>query len=518
MSLSPKQTTTTPFSVTDILSPLDEPYGQHGPATVDDGGNLQTRREIHDSYSSASMDPGHSAVASSGLHVPSLGSSLSTGSTSPPMSSLYRQPMSMGTPPHHGVHHHQQIPAASVPYQSMPTAAAVAAGMNSGYNLHPMAPAPQATFHTMPGSGSSGYCNGTVADLPSYNNVQATGWYGAPANPDPRFGTVSMSRYLNPSAGMGMNTYGGVNMMSGTGMDGMHKSLLPASQRRKRRVLFSQAQVFELERRFKQQKYLSAPEREHLAQMIHLTPTQVKIWFQNHRYKNKRSLKDKQAQVDSVTVVTQQQQGSQNSNSQNHHSEINHQQQQQQAMASGNHTPQQTYSPATVAGSGNTGQVQVVTSMVDNADGSHHMVHGMVQQNQQNGDHSPSRRAVMSDVSVGSDRGVEESPNMHLALTPVAQSNLPEPGMPNGNEVGMGQFATTVKIEEVNVVGSEASVPHSHYLSSTNNSQHQDLMNVNVTTLNTVDAYQQAQHHGHHHLAIGNTMLNDSSLLYGVYR
>ncbi|KDR13271.1 Homeobox protein Nkx-2.4 [Zootermopsis nevadensis] len=35
------------------------------------------------------------------------------------------------------------------------------------------------------------------------------------------------------------------------------------------------SQVYELERRFKQQKYLSAPEREHLASLIHLTPTQV---------------------------------------------------------------------------------------------------------------------------------------------------------------------------------------------------------------------------------------------------
>lgn len=35
-------------------------------------------------------------------------------------------------------------------------------------------------------------------------------------------------------------------------------------------------QVYELERRFKQQKYLSAPEREHLASLIHLTPTQVR--------------------------------------------------------------------------------------------------------------------------------------------------------------------------------------------------------------------------------------------------
>ncbi|XP_016154672.1 PREDICTED: homeobox protein Nkx-2.3 [Ficedula albicollis] len=53
--------------------------------------------------------------------------------------------------------------------------------------------------------------------------------------------------------------------------------------RRKPRVLFSQAQVFELERRFKQQRYLSAPEREHLASSLKLTSTQVTIWFQNRR-------------------------------------------------------------------------------------------------------------------------------------------------------------------------------------------------------------------------------------------
>lgn len=82
------------------------------------------------------------------------------------------------------------------------------------------------------------------------------------------------------------------------GMDSSAKSMvtLHAAPRRKRRVLFSQAQVYELERRFKQQKYLSAPEREHLAGLIHLTPNQVKIWFQNHRYKLKRQAKDKSAQ------------------------------------------------------------------------------------------------------------------------------------------------------------------------------------------------------------------------------
>jgi len=45
--------------------------------------------------------------------------------------------------------------------------------------------------------------------------------------------------------------------------------------RRKRRVLFAHAQIGELECRFRQQRYLSAPERERLAASIGLTPTQV---------------------------------------------------------------------------------------------------------------------------------------------------------------------------------------------------------------------------------------------------
>lgn len=58
--------------------------------------------------------------------------------------------------------------------------------------------------------------------------------------------------------------------------------------KRKPRVLFSQSQVLELERRFRQQRYVSAPEREILAQSLNLSATQVKIWFQNRRYKSKR--------------------------------------------------------------------------------------------------------------------------------------------------------------------------------------------------------------------------------------
>lgn len=67
----------------------------------------------------------------------------------------------------------------------------------------------------------------------------------------------------------------------------------PGQKKRKRRILFNKTQTYELERRFKQTRYLSAPEREHLASMINLSPTQVKIWFQNHRYKTKRAQTEK---------------------------------------------------------------------------------------------------------------------------------------------------------------------------------------------------------------------------------
>ncbi|XP_053731633.1 NK3 homeobox 3 isoform X1 [Synchiropus splendidus] len=63
----------------------------------------------------------------------------------------------------------------------------------------------------------------------------------------------------------------------------------PSSDGRKRsRVAFSHSQVYELERRFKTQRYLSGPERADLADRLNLTETQVKIWFQNRRYKTKR--------------------------------------------------------------------------------------------------------------------------------------------------------------------------------------------------------------------------------------
>ncbi|KAK5598804.1 hypothetical protein CRENBAI_004141 [Crenichthys baileyi] len=233
MSLSPKNST--PFSVTDILSPMEETYRRFG-----------------------GMEP-------------------AAGSLGAPLGA-YRQPQGNQQQPHlhHHHHHHHHLSSPS-------SSSAAALGPGAAYHVP----------HGVPQfSGAvGGFCSG--GELPSYQETVRSGgaaaWY---SSPEPRYQSISRL----------MGAPGAVNipgMVGGlAGMDPSSKSVvtLHAAPRRKRRVLFSQAQVFELERRFKQQKYLSAPEREHLAGLIHLTPNQVKIWFQNHRYKLKRQAKDKAAQ------------------------------------------------------------------------------------------------------------------------------------------------------------------------------------------------------------------------------
>ena len=68
----------------------------------------------------------------------------------------------------------------------------------------------------------------------------------------------------------------------GSGAAAAFAALRHHPPRRKRRILFAQTQICELERRFKQQRYLSAPERERLAVGIGLTPTQVRYVGVSH--------------------------------------------------------------------------------------------------------------------------------------------------------------------------------------------------------------------------------------------
>ncbi|KAB0350263.1 hypothetical protein FD754_015120 [Muntiacus muntjak] len=154
--------------------------------------------------------------------------------------------------------------------------------------------------------------SGGPCELVTEMDAESVGKPGEPRDLHPAVGREEVDRACDVSGGFRRilagplclfqtGSQGGANatclLGSGGGARGDGAERPAARPRRKPRVLFSQAQVLALERRFKQQRYLSAPEREHLASALQLTSTQVKIWFQNRRYKCKRQRQEKSLEL-----------------------------------------------------------------------------------------------------------------------------------------------------------------------------------------------------------------------------
>ncbi|XP_022063411.2 transcription factor LBX1a [Acanthochromis polyacanthus] len=74
-------------------------------------------------------------------------------------------------------------------------------------------------------------------------------------------------------------------------------------KRRKSRTAFTNHQIYELEKRFLYQKYLSPADRDQIAQHLGLTNAQVITWFQNRRAKLKRDLEEMKADVESAKAA-----------------------------------------------------------------------------------------------------------------------------------------------------------------------------------------------------------------------
>ena len=78
----------------------------------------------------------------------------------------------------------------------------------------------------------------------------------------------------------------------------------PPKKKRKSRTAFTNHQIFELEKRFLYQKYLSPADRDELAGALGLTGAQVITWFQNRRAKLKRDVEELKKDMESAKLAS----------------------------------------------------------------------------------------------------------------------------------------------------------------------------------------------------------------------
>uniref|UniRef100_A0A8C0HL20 Homeobox domain-containing protein n=1 Tax=Buteo japonicus TaxID=224669 RepID=A0A8C0HL20_9AVES len=101
-------------------------------------------------------------------------------------------------------------------------------------------------------------------------------------------------------AGLALSHYVGANSLCPAGP---WRSGGPCKMKRVRTV-FKPEQLERLEQEFLKQQYMVGTERVDLAATLHLTETQVKVWFQNRRIKwRKQSMEQKAAKLSQFGVI-----------------------------------------------------------------------------------------------------------------------------------------------------------------------------------------------------------------------